>query len=280
MEGAGAGDVAGECGGDIGEFDCDAAEVFCPVRVVREVGSGRGFTLVEVLFAIFVGMLLMAVAYIAMTSGQQSSAGVERKVAAQQDVRAAMQTMALEMSMASYNPLFASSIWRKRPGVAGECVDASSDQVYKGIQEASPTSITVEADVGESGAIRDDNNEVIRYVYDGGRQYVTRDTCGGGMPFLGDIPARARSLRVINNDLGIVNGRGDTAVFRYYNAIGAGGTELYPYLPGGDPTQIPNIRRVDITLAVETEERDPSTKARRRMIYSTSVLVRNHALSP
>jgi hypothetical protein len=42
---------------------------------------------------------------------------------------------------------------------------------------------------------------------------------------------------------------------------------------------IPNIRRIDITLAVETEEVEPTTKARRQMTYSTSMLVRNHALS-
>ena len=234
----------------------------------------------EVLFAIFVGVLLMAVAYIAMTSGQQSSAGVERKVAAQQDVRAAMQLMALELSMASYNPLFMPDMWRKIPGVPGGCTDPSGSQVYKGIQEARPDSITIEADVGESGAIHDQNNEIIRYAYDAGNQYMTRDTCGGGMPFLGDVPGNPRSVRVINNAMGIANGRGDAAVFRYYNAVGATGTELYPYLPGGDPAQIPNIRRVDITLAVETDQVDPSTHSPRRMIYSTSVLVRNHALSP
>ncbi len=32
-------------------------------------------------------------------------------------------------------------------------------------------------------------------------------------------------------------------------------------------------------LAVETEERDPSTNQFRQMIYSTSVLVRNHAIN-
>ena len=235
------------------------------------------------MFAIFVGMLLLAVAYIAMTSGQQSSAGVERKVAAQQDVRAVMQTMALEISMSSYNPMFAPGIWRNIPGMSGPCVDVSASQDYKGIQEARPESIAIEADLGENGSIAGtDNNEVIRYVYVGGaQQYITRSTnCGPNFAFLGNTPANPRSVRVINNDLGITNGLGHTAVFRYYNAVGAGGTELYPYLPGGDPTQIPNIRRVDITLAVETDEVDPSTHRPRRMIYSTSVLVRNHALSP
>jgi prepilin-type N-terminal cleavage/methylation domain-containing protein len=75
----------------------------------------RGFTLVEILFAIFVGMVLMGAAYLAMNSGQQSSAGIERKVAAQQDVRASLQTMGLELSMASYNPNYVSGIWHDLP---------------------------------------------------------------------------------------------------------------------------------------------------------------------
>ena len=81
-------------------------------------------------------------------------------------------------------------------------------------------------------------------------------------------------MRVINNDLNIVNGRNDVAVFRYYNGIGAGG-ELFPHINPGD---IPNIRRIDITLAVETDEVDPSTKTRKQMTSMTSVAVRNHAL--
>jgi len=41
-------------------------------------------------------------------------------------------------------------------------------------------------------------------------------------------------------------------------------------------TQIPNIRMIEITLAVQTDEIDPSTKQRRDMIYSTREVLRNH----
>ncbi len=61
----------------------------------------------ELLFALFVGGLLMSAVYLTMISGQKSSTGVERKVAAQQDVRAALDIMAMEIGMASYNPNFA-----------------------------------------------------------------------------------------------------------------------------------------------------------------------------
>jgi type II secretory pathway pseudopilin PulG len=245
-----------------------------------------GFTLIEVMFAILVGMLLLGAAYVAMNAGQQSSAGVERKVAAQQDVRAAMQIMGLDLSMASYNPHYAPNIWHDLPGFGAvvQCT-ASGDQTFKGIREATPTAITVEMDIGESNLVGDDRGEIIRYNYnfDGQNRFITRETANcdniraasAAFPFLGDNQAspRPRTVRVINQDLGILNGLGQTAIFRYFNAIGPGG-ELYP---GGNVNDIPNIRRIDITLAVETDEVDPATKARKRMIYSTSVLVRNHA---
>jgi hypothetical protein len=80
-------------------------------------------------------------------------------------------------------------------------------------------------------------------------------------------------VKAINSTAGINNGAGVAAIFRYYDSSG---TELNP---GTTPADMPKIRRVDITLAVETEERDPSTNQYRQMIYSTSVLVRNHAIN-
>lgn len=232
------------------------------------------------------GGLLMGVAYLAMTSGQHSSSGVERKVAAQQDVRGALQVMSLELSMASYNPNYIPDIWHDLPamGAIVEC-RPSGNQAHKGIREATPTSITIEMDLNENNRVGDPNHsEIVRYNYDLDDQFITRETAncgntrspGAAFPFLGDDPKknRPRTVRVINNTLGIGNGHGAPATLRYYDARSPT-HELYP---GEDSNVIPDIRRVDITLAVETDEVDPSTKARRRMIYSTSVFVRNHAL--
>ncbi len=244
-----------------------------------------GFTLIEVMFAILVGMLLLGAAYVAMTAGQQSSAGVERKVAAQQDVRAAMQILGLDLSMASYNPHYAPNIWHNLPGFGSmvQCT-ASGDQTFKGIREATPTALTVEMDIGESNLVGDDRGEIIRYNYNstGQDRLITRETANcdnvraasAAFPFLGDTIAsgRPRSVRVINQDLNL-------AIFRYYNGVGEGPPLLINCSTGNEPScaEIPNIRRIDITLAVETDEVDPVTKARKRMTYSTSVLVRNHA---
>ena len=249
------------------------------MRTIRNLRRIDGFTLTELILAIFIGALLLAAVYSAMISGQKSSAGVERKVAAQQDVRAALEIMAMEISMASYNPTFPpGQIWVNPPIVSPPCTGVSVNQGWKGIQEATPTSITVEMDIGETGIIGDDNNEIIEYVYVPAQQYITRSTnCGGAQPFLGDNPATAavgtRTVTVINNTAGINNGANNPAIFRYYDSTG---TELYP---DTTPANIPNIRRVDITLAVQTEQKDPSTNQYRQMIYSTTVLVRNHAIN-
>jgi len=253
------------------------------MRTMENLRRAEGFTLIELILALFVGALLMSAVYFTMVSGQKSSTGIERKVAAQQDVRAALEIMAMEISMASYNPNFGTGIWVRGPSAPADPNDCivPGNQTYKGIQEARATSITVEMDIGENGSIGDpDQNEVIRYAYDAANQYITRSTnCGPAQPFLGGDPATAvagtRTVKAINSAAEIKNGPGEdvVAIFRYYDS---NGNELYP---GKDATQIASIRRIDITLAVETEERDPSTNQYRQMTYSTSVLVRNHALN-
>jgi prepilin-type N-terminal cleavage/methylation domain-containing protein len=239
---------------------------------MRNSGRAAGFTLVELTLALFIGGVLMSAVYVVMISGQKSSAGVERKVAAQQDVRAALEIIAMEISMASYNPFFELGMWFQN-----DCITVGNP-ANRGIQEATPTSITVEMDIGENGSIGgSDQNEVIRYFYDAANQYITRSTnCGTAQPFLGAASGAAtgtRTVTVMNSSAGINNGAGNAAVFRYYDS---NGTELYP---DATPANIPNIRRVDITLAVQTEEKDPSTNQYRQMIYSTGVLVRNHGLN-
>ena len=260
----------------------------------------RGFTLIEIIFALFVGLILMGAAYVAMISGQQTSAGVERKVAAQQDIRAALQAMSLEIGMASYNPNVFGGFWHDLP-VLGSATNVSctgsGDQTWKGVRVATPTTLILEMDNNENKQAGDVAGEIVVYDYNMLNQFITREVplCGtprpinavNVQPFLGQDPSTAlpRSVRVINNNLdnparNILNGTGAVAVFRYFDGIAdilnPFGKELYP---GVTPAVIPNIRRVDIILAVETDEVDPSTRSRKQMTYSTSVLVRNHALS-
>jgi hypothetical protein len=118
-------------------------------------------------------------------------------------------------------------------------------------------------DLNANGIIIGDANENIFYNYDGSQ--VTRSVnCVSGGSILGGVGS---GTNVVNNAAGI-------PLFRYYdrqdNLIAAANLDA----------QIPNIRRINITLVVDNEISDPGAAGPRRMIYSTNVIVRNHALSP
>lgn len=251
------------------------------MKIMEKIRKREGFTIVEILVAVFIALTVLGAVYVSMTSAHRSTSGMERKVAAQQDVRAALDIMAMEISMASYNPNFmGAGIWKNPPNVANPCIGVSANQAWRGIQEATPTSITVEMDIGASNDVGDNPNEIIRYSFNAAQEAIFRNTCGveGDVSFLGDIFGAAggtRTVRVVNNAIGITNGNGVPAVFRYYDSRDPA-TELYPDV---NPADYANIRRIDISLAVQTEERDPSTGQFKQLNYSTSVLVRNHVVN-
>jgi type II secretory pathway pseudopilin PulG len=225
--------------------------------------KSAGFTLVEIMVSIAIGMVVILAIYAAVATGQRSTVSIERKVVAHQDTRAALELMTLEIQMASFNPTYAPGPWV----TPGACGTLSANQNYRGIQAASATSITIETDINENGVIGD-ANEVVTYSYDAANQYITRSTnCGNNQPFLGDNPAenRPRAVRVINTAA--------VPVFRYFNAQGA------EIAAAGLPAGIPNIARIDIVLWVETEDVDASSNQRRRMVYSTNIIPRNHVIN-
>lgn len=234
--------------------------------------DAKGFTLVELMVAVGVAMGLLLAVYMAINSTQRHSTSIERKVTAQQDVKPALDIMALEIGMVSYNPMAATNLWVNPT----DCSTVSAIQPYRGIQEATANSIVVEMDIsgspgGDGNGALGQPNEIIRYNYDTANQYITRATgCGGGnQPFLGDTVAGQKTVRVINSTLGI-------PVFRYFDGLG---TEILEGTTANDlPARIPDIRRIEIILAVETENVDANSNQRRRLIYSTSVIPRNHAI--
>jgi prepilin-type N-terminal cleavage/methylation domain-containing protein len=229
----------------------------------------RGFTLVELVMAIAVGLVLLAAVWTAVWSGQRSSVGIERKVMTNQDARAALEIIATEIRMASFNPLFAASIWRD----PSDC-SVSANQNWKGIQEATATSIAVEMDLDPNGTCGNAAGEIIRYEYDAANLRLNREmiTCTAGvrsplalLSFLGPINGQPeiRTVEVVNGAL---------PVFRYFD--GTGTQIAYANLPN----DIPRIRRIEIALLVRSADVDPSTGQKRQMAYSTSVIPRNHGI--
>ena len=255
----------------------------------------KGFTLVEILIAASVGLIVMGAIYAAMNMGQRSSVAVERKVVAQQDARAALDIMATEIRMASCNSAFASNNMWCDPTT---CNTPPVDPAYKGIQEATANSITVEMDIhgdtilpcpspgphgppdGDIAVDCHDPNEIIRYNYDTVNQHITRETsCGGAYAFLGDQVGNTRDVRVVNATAGA--GGVAIPVFKYYYYDSGGVEQETVTGPGVNdlPAKIPDIRRIEITLVVDTEAIDPNLGKRRRTFCSTSVIPRNHAIN-
>jgi len=238
-----------------------------------------GFTLVELLIAMVVTTFLLGAIYLAVNTTQRDSYSIERKVVVQADAKSALDIMALEIGMASYNTDPANG-W-KNPG---DCGVLSTNQVRFGIQIAEANAIVVQMDADDScrtvsaaDCIGDGPNEIIRYNYvvdDNQTGHITRSTnCGAPQPFLGGPIANPniRNVRVNNDEQGI-------PIFRYFDGVG---TEL---LPSGSPAslsnaQISNIRMITITLAVQTDlDIARSDNQRRQLFYSTSVIPRNHAI--
>ena len=228
--------------------------------------SAKGLTIVEILTAMMVGIIVVGAIYSMIIIGRKSAGAVELKSVADQDVRAALEIMVMEIQMASYNPTHQVSIWRNYKDPKNFF---SLEQGNKGIQEATATSITVEMDLNANEVIAaggQDENEVIRYEYinTGDNRYITRSTNGGpAQAFLGAAaksPA-TQTVRVVN---------GDTPIFQYYDGSNR-------RIVADLAANLPNIRRVEITLVVETDEISPDSGQRRQMTYTTSVIPRNHA---
>ncbi|HYA14508.1 MAG TPA: prepilin-type N-terminal cleavage/methylation domain-containing protein [Syntrophales bacterium] len=255
------------------------------------MNNNRGFTLAEILAATFISMVMILAIGTAIESGLKSSGGIEQKVPAQQDVRSALEIMAMEIRMVSYNPTFNHNMWVGNAVAGGgisSCVNPSANMLYHGLQEATANSITVEMDIsdgmnGDGQGALTEPNEIISYnyvangTYASGNRYITRTASSGqgncGIPqaFLGDRVASGNPLtvRVINADM-----NPQIPVFRYFDGQG----NLLPPdgSPGGLPAQIPNVRMIEITLAVETAEINPDTGQKRTMIYTTREILRNH----
>jgi prepilin-type N-terminal cleavage/methylation domain-containing protein len=238
----------------------------------------KGFTLVELMIAIFVASLIMAAVYGAVNMSQRTSSSIERRVIAQQDVRGALDLMALEIRMASYNQSLNKNIW-----LTPDC-NPGGNPAYKGIQAATANSITIEMNINDTvfpPVIGDTANEIITYTYDAANLRITRETnCGGASSFLGDtaISGHPRVVRVVNdlNGNNVPDGDGvDVPLFRYFDY------KNVEILPAQLPALIPLIRTIEISLAVETEYVDPTLppNTRKRLVYSTRVIPRNHGLS-
>jgi prepilin-type N-terminal cleavage/methylation domain-containing protein len=215
--------------------------------------SSKGFTLVETLIALVVGSIVIAAVLMVSIAGQQAASGIKQKVSVQQDVRAALDVMAAEISMASYSPSAdKTGVYWLTSGCAANKADNN-----RGIPLADSSNLSIEMDINGDNLLTG-TNEFIIYAF--ADNQITRSVgCGAaGQTFIGGT-----NVKVINDAA--------TPVFRYYDANGF-------EIPAPGNSTIKNIRRITITLAVQSLTADMKGE-RRTMIYSTNVMLRNHGIS-
>jgi prepilin-type N-terminal cleavage/methylation domain-containing protein len=247
----------------------------------------RGFTLVELLIAMAVGTVIMAAVYAAMNLALRFSANTDRKVITQQDTRAVLDLMAMEIRMASYNPLNTTNTWSSASPLA--CMP-NVPITYKGIKSANANSIAVAMDLNNDGVIGCScgaccgppntctnptcagANEYIVYSYDGADTITRSVSCGNNFAILGGTApySNVRNAAVLPTPI---------SLFQYFDK---NDNEITNTVNNNNSpvNGIPAIRRILITIVTDTVANDTTTGQPRRMIYSTKVIVRNHALSP
>lgn len=130
-------------------------------------GRACGFSLVELLIAMAVGMVVLASMYSVFTIQNKTFANQEQLVEAQQNARAAMDMMAREIRMAGYNPTGGTP----KPGV----VTAGANSITFTMD------ITNTVGTGSPDGLTDGPNEYITYdLYDSdGVQALGRRSTSG-----------------------------------------------------------------------------------------------------
>jgi len=230
----------------------------------------KGFTIVELVIALAVSSLMIAAIYGTVNMSQNSSTSINRKVVAQKNIRGALDFMAMEIRMASYNPGL-QNIWLS----PADCASSSGTPNYKGIQPtpgySMADSITIEMDINNNGVIDNtaNSNEIITYTYDANNLQITRATnCGQPLSFLGATVASGnpRDVLVLNDSVNV-------PLFRYFDY------QNNEILPASLPALIPNIRTIKISIAAQTEYVDPLTNMPKVLNYSTIIVPRNHGVN-
>jgi hypothetical protein len=184
--------------------------------------------------------------------------------------------MATEIRMASYlPPPCNNSTWLTIPACP-EMTGWGGTPVrdYKGIQVADANKIFVAMDLNGDGVIGPPGaNEYIMYSYDGASTLSRDVSCSGNWAILGGT---ALSSNVRN----AVAGPGSTLVpmFRYFDRAN---NDITATVSNNASTVngIPAIRRILITIVADTADKDLNTKMPKRIVYSTSVAVRNHGFT-
>lgn len=148
----------------------------------------RGFTLVEMLIAMAVGMVVLGAMYSTFTIQNKTFANQEEIVAMQQSVRAGMDMMAREIGMAGYDPCSVNSDSDLSNNFSGVTVNSTQLQIkadldgndppsnncqspYKGIDATSQENI-IYAIASDATTANPNNKKITRNIGAGAQSFV------------------------------------------------------------------------------------------------------------
>ena len=131
----------------------------------RYSSGERGFSLIELLIAMAVGLVILGAVYSVFIIQNRTFSTQEDLVEMQQSVRAGMDVMIGEIGMAGYDPT--------RAKFSGVTVNTSQLQIR--------------ADLSGGGVINTGNEETIVYAYDATGKRITRNAGSGNQPFIENV---------------------------------------------------------------------------------------------
>jgi type IV pilus assembly protein PilW len=137
--------------------------------------GGRGFSLIELLIAMVVGIVVLGALYGVFISQNKTFGNQEEIVAMQQSVRAGMDMIVREVRLAGYDPLRVN-------------IDTNSANNFSGVT-VSGTQLQVRADLNGDGVIDATSQENITYAYDSANLRITRNSGSGAQPFVENVQA-------------------------------------------------------------------------------------------
>lgn len=150
--------------------------------------GSRGFTLVEMLIAMAVGLVVLGAMYSTFTIQNKTFTDQEEIVAMQQSVRAGMDMMAREIGMAGYDPCSVNSDTDPSNNFSGVTVNSTQLQIKADLDGNDPPSNNCQS---LYKGIDLTSQENIVYALDATNKRITRkiSEAAGAQPFVENVDA-------------------------------------------------------------------------------------------
>lgn len=150
----------------------------------RTHAGPRGFSLVELLIALVVGLVVLGAMYNVFTIQNKTFDNQEEIVAMQQSVRAGMDMMAREVGMAGYDPCGVNSDTDTSNNFFGVTVNNAQLQIKSDLNGNDPLSNNCQSPYL---GIDTTSQENIIYAYDSANRRITRNIGAGAQTFVENV---------------------------------------------------------------------------------------------